>query len=225
MWPDRMRPLETWAIATIAGVAAVLLVGGLALWILRRTGRRALEAQQEASSRALQQVQDALEQAPIRERRSSESLLQLCTDLWRHLADLRITADLLWYHTSREHLEAFVGALTKARVAVGRGRLILSDSQYARIEALLDGFEAIELGGMLRLTDLRSGPHVDDFLRTGVAFLQEQLRRNSHIKRQLDTLVDEILRDLKVLLDLPRDETPSPRVVPVSIESRRADSA
>jgi hypothetical protein len=216
--------LETWAIATIAGAVAVLLVAGLALVIFRRTARRVLEAQEEASSQALQRVRDALDQAPIHERRSSESLLQLCTDLWRHLADLRITGDLLWYHTSREHLEAFVGALTKARVAADRGRMILTDNQYARLESLLDGFEAIELGGMLRLIDLRSGPHVDDFLRTGVTFLQEQLRRNSHVKRQFETLADEILRDLKGLLDLPREDVASPRVVPLQ-EARRADSA
>jgi hypothetical protein len=66
---------------------------------------------------------------------------------------------------------------------------------------------------------------VDDFLRTGTGFLQEQLRRNSHIKRQFETVVDEILRDVKALLNLPRDERPGPRVVPLPVETRRADSA
>lgn len=220
-----MIQLDPLAVAVIAGVSALLVVGVIAALFARRITQRMMEDQRTVNARVLQKLRDALEAAALRHRRSSESLVQSCTDLWRHLADLRITSDLLWYHASREHLEAFVGALTKARVAGHRGRLILPDSQYARLETLFDQFEAIELGGTLRIMDLRSGGNFDEFLRPGTAYLQEQLRRNAHSKRQYESLTEEILRELKVLVDLPREDALPPKVIPLPLENRRAEGA
>src|SRR5262245_36320447 len=105
----------TIVLASAGGSAAIVV--GLSGWIGKLVAERLLERQRAENARTLEQLKSSLELARAQERRNSDALFQLCTNVWIFLADLKVFGDQLWEHASRDHLEAFVTGLKNARMA------------------------------------------------------------------------------------------------------------
>jgi hypothetical protein len=206
---------DVFASAALAAGGAVVLAGIVWGLFWSQSVRRLGDRQEAARAKALADIQETIDASRRRDQRRSEAVLQLASDLWRHLADLDSAADILWDDPSREHLDTFLAVLTSARVSSNRGRLILPEGLYSRLEAVFNLFEGIEVG-TVRLTDLRSEDRFDEFSKgsKGVTSLQEQLRKHNQTKRQYEALADEVLRDLREQLDLPTERSNAGNVVP-----------
>jgi hypothetical protein len=154
--------MSPWDIVTIvlSSAGGSALVVGLSSWLGRVWADWILEGQRAANAKELEWLKSQLETLRTQQRRNSDALFDAYQDLWSRLADLNSAGDKLWEHASREHLRLFVVALSKARVAANRGRLILPEEQYQRLQSTFRAFEDFQLG-KLRLIELRSDAAYD----------------------------------------------------------------
>lgn len=202
-----MGTIDLLTVVLASAGGSTLVVAGLAGWIGKLAAERMLEQQKAENARTLEQFKSSLELTRIQQRRNSDALFQLYTEVWRHLIDLKSIGDELWEHASREHLELFVTALKNAQFAANRGRLMLPEGQYRRLEAHFKAFEGFQLG-KLRLIELRSSQHFDLLYQSeSEAAIKQQIGQNRQFKQDYETCIDEVLTQFRSQLGLPSDST------------------
>jgi hypothetical protein len=98
---------------------------------------------------------------------------------------------------SREELEIFSKILTNARFAANRGRLILLENHYQKLQNIFDSFENYQIGKK-RLIEIRTKEEFDEnYGMESERNIHQQIRANEKNKHEYEELLDQILRDFR----------------------------
>jgi len=187
-------------IGSVGGASALIV--GLSAWLGRVWADRILEGTRASNAERLEAFKTRLTVTAHGQERLVDARLDLYFQVWTRLQDVRTVGDQLWLRASQELLEQFVAALAAARIAVNRGRLILTESQYRQLDDLLKSFEDYQVG-KIRLVQIRSD---EDFRKNLIEgwkqSIRYQIKENGEAKARYERLLDEILVHFKAELGL-----------------------
>jgi hypothetical protein len=139
----------------------------------------------------------ALQLQNTQQQRISNEKWELYMGVWGSLQDIKTLGDRLWERVSIDEVGKFLNALAAVRVAVNRGRLILQDDHYIRINELLDVFGDYQVGKM-RLIEIRTNNELrENFDAGGEADIHGQIRQNGALRAEYQSLLDAIAVQFK----------------------------
>lgn len=131
------------------------------------------------------------------EKRISDARFKLYVDLWESLQEIRILGDRLWAHASDETLGEFIQSLDKARFAVEKGRIILKDEHYNKLNQIIKTFENYEVGKK-RLVDIPVTQRLKELLENPYRGPVDEIINMNHMyKSEYEKLLTEILIDFR----------------------------
>jgi hypothetical protein len=181
----------------VGGTGAIT---GLTGWLGKVQADRILEVEKARHAVELERVRATLAQAGDQQERISQAEFELYTAVWTQLQDVTSAADALWERANLDNLEAFRLALRAARAAIERGRLILEEHHYFRLQGLIRVFGDYEVGKG-RLISITSRAELDQEVG-GEWSGAEQIRQNEHNRDDYRNLLNEILPRFKRKLGL-----------------------
>ena len=197
-----MNIKESWyaILGTVGGTGVIVI--GLSAWL-----GNIMASQIEASTTAMYQseikvLESELELSRTQLVRNSEAQFRLYSETWIDLVELQSAADRLWASPSRVNLESFIALLKNARLGANRGRLILEEEHYQKLQ---DTFKALSKyeAGKGRLIKLRSPGDVEELYReVGEQSIVDQIHRNAESKQKYEALMIEILTGFRKQLGL-----------------------
>jgi hypothetical protein len=167
-----------------AAIGALLLIAGF--WL----------------NRVLERFKSDVAAARDREQRISEAQFKLYSELWFNLQDLKTAGDRLWEQCAPETLTQFVAALRGARLAIGRGRLILREAHHERLQEIVGAFGRFEIG-KTHLIEIRSAQDLESNLEIdSIDRINGQIQANREYKNAYGGLLDQILLEFRRQLDV-----------------------
>ena len=215
-------------VASIGGVGVIII--GLAAWLgqllasrLQVSFQDRLEIEREfrksTLDRELETLKAALELNRNRQERISEAQFQFFTDIWNKLQELKFEGNQLWERATETTLFNFITALTHARLATEKARLVISEEDYQNLDRVLTVFENFRVG-KARLIQIRTKDdwrnHSEMRYEESLYQIHRQIRNNGIAKKQYEKLLDELAQEFRQQLSLsilPRlsDDAATPR--------------
>lgn len=175
---------------------------GLFTFLGKVWASRITESEKASHLKEIERLKSALEQSREDAKRLLDARFQLYTDVWSKLEDVRMIGDRLWQRVSEHDLCAFFDALTAANVAVGRGRIILHATHYAKLKQLLAVFAQYDVGKQT-LQNLKSADEVRRLYNPGWdQMIHGQIEANRQNREEYSKLLDEILEEFQSQLNL-----------------------
>jgi len=183
-----MNELVTGLLAGFGG--SVVVIGGLVAWLGKVFASRIAESERAQHSQEPELLKSALRLQNTQQQRISNEKWGLYMDVWGRLQDIKTLGDRLWERASIDNLGNFLKALAAVRMAVNRGRLILQDHQYTRINELLDVFGNYQLGKK-RLIEIRTENELrENFEAAGERHIHRQITENGALRAEYQALLD-----------------------------------
>jgi hypothetical protein len=177
-----------------------LALGG---WLGAVWQKRIQESERAQHATELERLRSNLEMERSQRQRISEEQFKLYSEVWANLQDLKTIADRLWEKVSADRFHDFVTALEQACKGVDRGRLILRETLYDKLQEALKIFQNYELG-KARLIEIRSRKELDDhYLLDPEEYIQEQIGRNAEHKRDYESILEDVVRQFRQELGIP----------------------
>lgn len=152
-------------------------------------------------NRLLERFKSDLQTARDRDQRISEAQFRLYSEVWSNLQDLKAAGDRLWERCMPETLSRFIDTLGGARLAIGRGRLILTEAHHKRLQVILEVFDQFEIGKR-RLIEIRSEDLQSDLKNDSIDRIRSQIEANRQHKDAYERLLDEILPEFRRQLNM-----------------------
>ncbi len=182
-------------LAALGGGGALII--GLGAWLGKIWSSRIIEQEKVVYQREIELLKSSLAVANAVNIRNSQAQFNLYIGVWNHLQDLKSIGERLWARVSREDLEIFSKILTSARFSSNRGRLILLESHYQKLQNIFDSFENYQIGKK-RLIEIRTKEEFDEnFGMASESNIHQQIRANEKNKQEYEELLDEIYGDFR----------------------------
>lgn len=197
-----MNISEVLSVVMLAAGGSAIIVAGLSAWLGKVWADRIAESERSRHALEIERLKSALDIERARAERNSRAQFDLYARLWRRLQDVKFVADLLWERPSVDGYWAFTATLAHAKAEISRGRLVLNERDYLRLNHLLNVFEQFEVGKK-RLIDLRSREELETQARSDSPMrLESQLHSNAIQKQRYESLLEEVLSGFRTRLGI-----------------------
>lgn len=200
-----MSDLIAGLLAGFGGTAVIL--GGLVVWLGKVFAARIAEADSARHARELELLRAAMQLQNVQQQRISNEKWELYMEVWGRLQDINTLGDRLWERATIDQLGSFLNALAAVRVALNRGRLILQDHHFNRLNELLAVFENYQVGKK-RLIEIRTHEELqENFGAAGEDGVHWQIRQNGALRAEYHSLLNEIAVQFKAELGIDAQQS------------------
>lgn len=188
-------------LAGALGGAAVIIFG-LSAWIGKVWATRIAASENASYSQELAALNSALDISKHDNVRNSDARFELYSSLWNELQDLKTAGDRLWERASRENVMEFTEALKSAQHASNRGRLILKEKHYQKLNKIFKSFDNYRIG-KIRLIEIRNTEEFEEhFGYDSEDHIRNQIRQNRGNKERYEELLTDIVTNFREQLAL-----------------------
>lgn len=109
--------------------------------------------------------------------------IELYSDLWNSLYDLKLIADELWEKANKTNVNKFYKQLKITRSTVEKNFILLEDSHYSSLINTIDKFEQFN-NGKYKLINSKNQTYIDE------ETIQNIINQNSNTRKQYVVQVD-----------------------------------
>ncbi len=183
-------------ITAIGGLGIVIT--GLSTWIGKIIANHIVENEKAKNAWELERMKSQLEIEKEELFRFKENQFTLYMEVWNKLQDVQIFGEQLWNSVTLNGLLSFSDALKSAKIFVNRGKILLSDDDYYRINEILTSFENYYVGKG-QLYEFRNSRNLD----FDGSDIRNQIDNNSRRRQEYERLLNKIKTDFRVRLRIP----------------------
>jgi hypothetical protein len=187
-------------LSALGGVGVI--IGGLSFWLGTVWANRIAEKEKHSHDREIELLKAQLDAEQHRNSRTEDAQFKLYNEVWEYLQEVEKHGEELWAEVSRDNWEAFLVSLRNARLAMNKGRLILSEHHYQQLCEIMSEYEYYALG-KAKLIELRSKESRNEvFNEFSEKNIRQQIWDNAHHRRQYQQLLAEIAGEFKKQLKI-----------------------